>query len=54
VSYLLKCLKIAHVYVVIIQGVPKLVIKISAVIASELEVTVWSRTFKKLCLVLYW
>jgi len=34
------------------QGVPKLIIKKSAVIASELEVTIWSGTFQKLCLVL--
>ena len=35
-----------------IQGVPELVLKKPAVIASELEVTVWSGTFQKLLPVL--
>ena len=34
--YFLKCLKMALVYVVIIQGVPKLFIQKSAVISSGL------------------
>ena len=33
-------------------SIPKLVTQKSAVITSELEVTIWSDTFKKLCLVL--
>jgi hypothetical protein len=37
--YFLKCLKIEHIYLVIIQGFHKLVIEKSAVITSELEVT---------------
>jgi hypothetical protein len=50
--YFLQCLKIVHVFFVIIQGVHKLVIEKSAVISSELEVTSWSGKFKKLRLVL--